>query len=32
MCESGKDVTNSVKYFLVKHTKSKEITENIPKS
>ena len=29
---SGKGVTKFVIYFLVKHSKTKEITENIPKN
>ena len=32
MWESGRGITKFVIYFLVKHTKTKEITENIPKN
>ena len=32
MGENGKGVAKFVTYFLVKHTKIKEITENIPKN
>ena len=30
--ESGKGVINFIVYFPVKHTKTKDITENIPKN